>query len=84
LNTTKIKQRFRIKKFILLAYVKSLFYICSIKQQHNIKMHIETLYMVCSKSVPWELDNKDKRIIERHKDLPVSEIVKKLWAAASK
>lgn len=50
----------------------------------NIKMHIETLYMVCSKSVPWELDNKDKRIIERHKDLPVSEIVKKLWAAASK
>jgi hypothetical protein len=47
-------------------------------------MHIETLYMVCSKSVPWELDNKDKRIIERHKDLPVSEIVKKLWAAASK
>jgi hypothetical protein len=47
-------------------------------------MNIETLYMVCSKSVPWELDNKDKRIIERHKDLPVSEIVKKLWAAASK
>jgi hypothetical protein len=64
--------------------LKNPLYICPIKQQHNIKMHIETLYRVCSKSVPWELDNKDKRIIERHKDLPVSEIVKKLWMAASK
>lgn len=40
--------------------------------------------MVCSKSVPWELDKKDKYIIERNKDLPVSEIVKKLWVAAMK
>ncbi len=45
-------------------------------------MVIETLYMVCGYSVPWELDDKDKRTINKYKDLPVSEIVKKLWANA--
>ena len=48
------------------------------------KMHIETLYRACAVSVPWELDAKDKKIIDKHKDLPVNEIVKKLWVAASK
>ena len=48
------------------------------------KMHKETLYRTCAAHVPWELDAKDKKIIDSNKDLPVNEIVKKLWVAASK
>lgn len=47
-------------------------------------MHIETLYITCAAHVPWELDERDKKIIKKHKDLPVNEIVKKLWGAALK
>lgn len=45
---------------------------------------METKIKICSYSVPWELDNKDLKIIEKNQDKSIPEIVKLLWIAAQK
>lgn len=45
-------------------------------------MTLETLIMVCSYSVPWELDKRDMGVIKKHQNEPVNVVVSKLWEAA--
>lgn len=46
-------------------------------------MQLNTIIYVCTRSVPWELDKKDIKIISKHQKEPINVIIKKLWEAAS-
>lgn len=47
-------------------------------------MALDTIIYVCSCSVPWELDERDKKIITKHQNEPIKTIIQKLWTAAQK
>ncbi len=47
-------------------------------------MNLTTIKLICSYSVPWELDDKDFKIIQNNQSLNIRDIINKLWINAQK